>query len=112
MAVKPFENNGQHATDAGVMKFLFLSHSSPFREGGVETRSREVAAAFLRRGHQVKVLCAKTRPDEPAREWRDGVEVRCVRVVPDGFLRRFPHPHYFTLAAANLLLAFHLLALL
>lgn len=94
------------------MKILFLSQSSPLREGGIETRCREVATRLARQGHEVKVLCAKTSPGEASEEVFEGVHLLRKSVVPDWWLKRYPYPHYSTLAAANVLMMFHLRSLL
>lgn len=94
------------------MKILFVSHSSPFLEGGVETRSRETALRLAAEGHEVKYLCGKMRPEELPFERKGGIEILRKKVVPDFLLKRFPFPSYFTLAMANVLMMFHLLHLL
>ncbi|HEX5034193.1 MAG TPA: glycosyltransferase family 4 protein [bacterium] len=87
---------------------LFLSQSCPYREGGMETRSREIAVRIASQGHEVTYLCAKTRVDEKPEELRDGLRILRKKVLPDFLLRRFPFPSYFTLAMANLLMGFYL----
>jgi glycosyltransferase involved in cell wall biosynthesis len=94
------------------VRLLFVSQASPAREGGAETRTREVAIRLAHAGHQVTVLCGKTHAGDPDELDLQGVRVLACRVLPDALLRRFPHPHYFPLAAANLLLMFHLARLL
>lgn len=90
------------------MRILFISHSSPLNEGGAETRTREVAFRLARSGHKVTILCGKTAITD-----LEVNEVNCVTIItkktlPDVLLRRFPYPHYFSLAAANLFLMFHI----
>ncbi|HKY63443.1 MAG TPA: glycosyltransferase family 4 protein [bacterium] len=94
------------------MKLLFLCQSSPLKEGGAETRNREVARHLAALGHQVTVLCAKTSPGDPAELSWEGVRILQKKVLPDFLLRKYPYPSYLPLAAANLFLAFHLLRLL
>ncbi len=94
------------------MKILFVSHSSPFLEGGVETRSRETALRLAAGGHEVKYLCGKMRPGEPSVEHKAGIEILRKKVVPDFLLKRFPFPNYCILAMANVLMMFHLFCLL
>lgn len=94
------------------MRVLFVSQSSPLKEGGAETRTREVAVRLVRAGHQVSVLCGRTSTGDPPEQRVEGVEILSRKVLPDFLLRRFPFPHYFSLAAANLFLMFHVLVLL
>lgn len=63
-------------------------------------------------GHEVTVLCAKTSPSEDADEVFQGVHLLRKKVVPDWWLKSYPYPHYSTLAAANLVMMFHLWRLL
>ena len=94
------------------MRLLFVSHSSPVKEGGAETRTREVALRLARAGHEVTVLCGRTHVDDPAELDLHGVRILTRKTLPDALLRRFPYPHYVSLAAANLFLMLHLPALL
>ncbi|HEX5034195.1 MAG TPA: glycosyltransferase family 4 protein [bacterium] len=94
------------------MKLLFLCQSSPLKEGGAETRNREVARHLAALGHQVTVLCAKTSPGDPSELSWEGVRILQKKVLPDFLLRKYPYPSYLPLAAANLFLAFHLLWLM
>lgn len=94
------------------MRLLFVSHSSPAKEGGAETRTREVALRLARAGHQVTVLCGRTHVDDPAELDLEGVRILTCKTLPDVLLRRFPYPHYLSLAAANLFLMLHLPAFL
>lgn len=94
------------------MKFLFLCQSSPLKTGGAETRNREVARRLRALGHEVTILCGKTTPGDPEEIRWEGVRILQKKVLPDFLLRRYPFPHYLPLAAANLVLAFHLLRLL
>ncbi|HKY63445.1 MAG TPA: glycosyltransferase family 4 protein [bacterium] len=87
---------------------LFLSQSCPYREGGMETRSREIAVRIAGQGHQVTYLCAKTRVDEKSEERRDGLRILRKKILPDFLLKHFPFPSYFTLAMANWLMGFYL----
>jgi glycosyltransferase involved in cell wall biosynthesis len=90
------------------MKILFLCKCSPLNEGGAETRSKEVAIHLARLGQQVTVLCAKTAVGEPEVQDFNGIKIICKKVMPDRLLRRFPYPHYFTLAASSLFLMIHI----
>jgi glycosyltransferase involved in cell wall biosynthesis len=94
------------------MRLLFVSHSSPAKEGGAETRTREVAVRLARAGHEVTVLCGRTHVDDPAELDFEGVRILTRKTLPDALLRRFPYPHYLSLAAANLFLMLHLPAFL
>ena len=86
------------------MKILFISHSSPLKEGGAETRTREVAFRMARAGHRVTILCGKTDAHDPPRQEVNGVLILTRKTLPDWLLRRYPYPHYVSLAAANLFL--------
>jgi glycosyltransferase involved in cell wall biosynthesis len=90
------------------MKILFLNHSSPLKEGGVETRTREVAWRMAKLGHQVTILCGKTQVDDPDIVEVNGVQIITKKILPLWLLRSYPYPHYLPLAAANLFLMFHL----
>jgi len=94
------------------MRILFVSQTSPFREGGIETRSREVAIRMASAGHEIVYLCAKTKVDETPTESRDGITLFRKKILPDWLLKRLPFPNYFTLACANLFMGFHLVKLL
>ena len=94
------------------MKILFVCKCSPLKEGGAETRSKEVAIQLARLGQQVTVLCAKTEVEEPEVQHFNGIRILSKRVLPDWLLSRFPYPHYLTLAASSLLLMIHLYRLL
>src|SRR5690349_15791021 len=89
------------------MRILFISHSSPLKEGGAETRTREVALRLARAGHKVTILCGKTDARDPGESTFEGIRLLTRQTLPDFLLRRFPYPHYFALAAANLFLMFH-----
>jgi glycosyltransferase involved in cell wall biosynthesis len=94
------------------MKILFISHSSPLKEGGAETRTREVALRLARAGHQITILCGKTAAGDPPITEVNGVRIVTRKTLPDFLLRRFPYPHYVALAAANLFLMFYVPAFL
>src|SRR6185503_6840218 len=94
------------------MRILFISHSSPLKEGGAETRTREVAFRLAHAGHQITILCGKTSAGDPTVTEIDRVKIISKKTLPDFLLRRFPYPHYFPLAAANLFLMFHVAAFL
>lgn len=93
-------------------RILFVSHSSPLKAGGAETRTREVANRMAAWGHDVTILCGRTNAGDVAEQDVCGVKILQRRVLPDWLLRRFPYPHYLPLAAANLCLMFHLKSLL
>ena len=90
------------------MRILFISHSSPLKEGGAETRTREVAFRLARQGHSVTVLCGKTHVEDPEISEVNGVRLVCKKTLPDFLLKRYPYPHYVSLAAANFFLMFYL----
>jgi len=94
------------------MKILFISHSSPMKEGGAETRTREVAFRLARSGHRVTILCGKTHFSDPDDIVIEGVRIVSKKTLPTFLLRRFPYPHYISLAGANLFLMFHVRAFL
>lgn len=90
------------------MRILFISQSSPLKEGGAETRTREVAFRLALSGHTVTILCGKTDADDPPVIEVNGVRIVSKKTLPDVLLRRYPYPHYFSLAAANLFLMFYI----
>src|SRR5262245_37128759 len=90
------------------MRILFISHSSPLKEGGAETRTREMAFRLAKRGHDVTVISGKTQAEDPETETVEGVTFICKKTLPDFLLRRYAYPHYLPLAAANLFLMFYL----
>lgn len=94
------------------MRILFISHSSPLNEGGAETRTREVAFRLARSGHEVTLLCGKTNISDPDLMEVNGVKIVSKKTLPDALLKRYPYPHYISLAAANLFLMFHIPAFL
>ena len=57
---------------------LLVCHSYPPVIGGSELEAQRVAAALIRRGHRVRVVCAGGDPMPPVRDWVDpaGVPVR------------------------------------
>src|SRR5262252_8282946 len=77
-----------------MARILFVNKASMIYPGGAETRIRAVATACARAGHQVYLICAKTRPGEPAEETLEDVTVRRISVMPEPLLSRFPVPHY------------------
>lgn len=77
------------------------------KEGGAETRTREVAFRLARSGHEVTILCGKTDANDPQLTEFNGVRIVSAKTLPDWLLRRYPYPHYFSLAAANLFLMFY-----
>lgn len=89
------------------MRVLFISHSSPMKEGGAETRTREVAFRLAKSGHDVTILCGKTGADDPPDIEVSGVRIITKKTLPEWLLRRYSYPHYFSLAAANLFLMFY-----
>ncbi|MFY9609821.1 MAG: glycosyltransferase family 4 protein [Blastocatellia bacterium] len=90
------------------MRILFISHSSPLKEGGAETRTREVAFRLALSGHTVTILCGKTDVKDPPVIEVNGVRIVSKKTLPNVLLRRYPYPHYFSLAAANLFLMFYI----
>lgn len=94
------------------MRLLFISHSSPLKEGGAETRTREVAFRLSRLGHQVTILCGKTDVNDPDLTDVNGVRIITKKTLPDLLLKRYPYPHYVSLAAANCFLMFYVPAFL
>jgi glycosyltransferase involved in cell wall biosynthesis len=58
------------------MRILLLSQSYPPRLGGVETVAQALAVQLSARGHEVRVLTNRFPRRLPARERREGVEVR------------------------------------
>src|SRR5262245_31478145 len=94
------------------MRILFISHSSPLKEGGAETRTREVAFRLASSGHSVLILCGKTNVSDPDVCEVNGVKIISKKILPDVILKRYPYPHYVSLAAANLFLMFHILPFL
>jgi len=94
------------------MRILFISHSSPLKEGGAETRTREVAFRLARAGHKVTILCGKTAITDPDVSDVHGVTIVSKKTLPNQLLKRYPYPHYFSLAAANFFLMFHILPFL
>jgi glycosyltransferase involved in cell wall biosynthesis len=77
------------------------------KEGGAETRTREVAFRLARSGHTVTILCGKTDAHDPQVNEVNGVRIISKKTLPDWLLRKYPYPHYFSLAAANLFLMFY-----
>ena len=94
------------------MRILFISHSSPLKEGGAETRTREVAFTLARLGHDVTILCGKTQVSDPDVSNVNGVQIISKKTLPAVLLRKYPYPHYVSLAAANLSLMFYIPAFL
>lgn len=94
------------------MKILFVCQNSPFKEGGVETRTREMARKAVREGHRVTVLCPKTAAMDPDISEIEGIRVLSKSYLPAWLLRRYPYPHRFPLAVSKLFLGFSILALL
>jgi glycosyltransferase involved in cell wall biosynthesis len=94
------------------MRILFINKASLRHEGGGEIRSKEIAKRLASSGHDVVVLAAKTNIKESSFELYHGVKLYHKKVLPDWLIRIFPAPHYFTLAAANLMLMFHLYSFL
>src|SRR5687767_3439071 len=90
------------------MRILFISHSSPLKEGGAETRTREVAFRLVKSGHQIIILCGKTDVDDADAAEVNGVKIITKKTLPMWLLKRYPYPHYLSLAAANLFLMFHI----
>jgi glycosyltransferase involved in cell wall biosynthesis len=94
------------------MRILFLCLSSPWKAGGAETRAREIAIRLARTGHDVTVLCGKTSIQDRPVQLIDGVRIVAKKVLPDWLLRKYGYPHYLPLAAASLMMMFHLRRLL
>jgi glycosyltransferase involved in cell wall biosynthesis len=94
------------------MKILFVCKISPLKEGGAETRTKEVAFRLARMGHEVTVLCARGHIDDEYLQRVNGVTIICKDVLPGWLLKRFPYPSYFLLASISLFLMFPLLSLL
>jgi len=90
------------------MKILFISHSSPLKEGGAETRTREVAFRLSQLGHKVTILCGKTDVGDPDVTEVNGVKIISKKTLPNVLLKRYPYPHYFSLAAANFFLMLYI----
>ena len=59
-------------------RILLIIDTYPPVLGGSEIEAQRVASALIRRGHQVRVLCAGGPPMPPVRDWTDpeGVPVR------------------------------------
>lgn len=90
------------------MRILFINKASLRHEGGAEIRTQEVGKRLVSLGHEVVVLAAKTNINEPPFELYEGTKLHHKKVLPDWLIRRFPAPHYLSLAAANLFLMFHI----
>lgn len=90
------------------MRILFINKASLRHEGGGEIRTKEVGKRLSSLGHDVVVMAAKTNINEPRSELYEGMKLHHKKVLPDWLVRRFPAPHYFSLAAANLFLMFHI----
>lgn len=90
------------------MRILFLNKASLRHEGGAEIRAKEVGKRLVLLGHEVVVLAAKTNINEPPLELYEGIKLYHKKVLPDWIIRRFPAPNYFSLAAANFFLMFHI----
>jgi glycosyltransferase involved in cell wall biosynthesis len=90
------------------MRILFINKASLTHEGGAEIRSKEIGKRLVLLGHDVVVFAAKTNIKEPKFELYHGIQLYHKKILPDWLIRIIPAPHYFTLAAANLLLMFHL----
>ena len=94
------------------MKILMICKVSPLHSFGTEIRAREVARQMVANGHDVTVICAKGKADEPSEQMWNGVRIIARRVMPDSVLRRFPVPHYLIFAASSAVLALHVLRFL
>ncbi len=94
------------------MKVLLVCKISPLKEGGAEIRSKEVAFRLAKKGHDVTVICAKGRIDDPDIQHINGVTIIHKNIFPGWLLKRFPYPSYFLLASISLLLMFPLFFLL
>lgn len=94
------------------MKLLFVCKISPLKEGGAETRTKEVAFRLARMGHDVTILCARGHIDDLYFQEINGVPIICRDVLPKWLLKRFPYPSYFLLASISLFLMFPLISLL
>lgn len=94
------------------MRLLFVVQSSPWKQGGSETRAREIALRLARAGHEITVLCGKTDAEDADEVLIEGIRILTRNTLPRFLLRYFPHPHPIALAAANLCLMFHLPRLL
>lgn len=94
------------------MKILFVCKISPLKEGGAETRTKEVAFRLARMGHEVTILCARGHVADQYIQKINGVTIICKDVLPAWLLKRFPYPSYFLLASVSMFLMFPLLFLL
>lgn len=68
------------------LKILYVIRDPP-GFGGAERQLLEISKRLVAKGHQVTILCGKTKPDLPAEEWIDGVYFRYLKLLPDGLFR-------------------------
>lgn len=72
------------------MKILLANGTAYPRIGGVENSLRFIGRELLRAGHEVKVFCFQSSPDEPLRMEHEGVEIIRCPYTPV----RWPHAQF------------------
>jgi glycosyltransferase involved in cell wall biosynthesis len=70
------------------MRILYVNKMWPVHEGGGgEVRLWEIARRLAQRGHEVTIVCGRSRPGLPATTQIEGVRIETVRVLPEGVFR-------------------------
>lgn len=83
---KGSEGGASATRSTAATTVVFIVHTYPPVLGGTEIEAQRVAAALLRRGYEVQVLCAGGDPMPPRGEWTDsaGVPVRILTSRREG----------------------------
>jgi glycosyltransferase involved in cell wall biosynthesis len=77
------------------MRILYVNKMWPVHEGGGgEVRLWEIARRLAQRGHDVTIVCGRSRPGLPATSQVEGVRIETVRVLPE-VLFRLTHVSFF-----------------
>lgn len=80
------------------MRILLANGMAYPRVGGVENSLRFIGRELLRAGHEVKIFCFQTLPDEPLRMKHEGIEIIRTPLTPV----RWPHAqHLCSVATAQ-----------
>lgn len=77
-----------------MARILFTNKASLNYPGGAEVRIKYVSSRLCMADHEVYMICAKTSCTEKPISIQNGAILRCIKVMPDKLLKRFPPPHY------------------
>ena len=69
------------------MRILYVNKVSPKFSGGAEIRLKEIGRRFVRKGHEIHIICGKTELNLPSYEIFEGMHIHYVNTIPKLFFK-------------------------